>query len=382
MISQEVKCSYSYILYIYLYIDIDINYWYNTIITTLKGVVNMTAREIIQKRFKHEGTQTTPYIVSFEPELRKKLNDYYKCEDWEQNLLRKFTCNHLFVDTVGMKKLDDIYSKDAYGALWRMDRKPWHLDKPPLDEPEIGDYKFPTPESFVEPIFAKKAEAIKKYEADNEHYRVIAMGWGIFEHTWRLRGFENALMDTITDEDFYKDITEKLTDNYVAMLKACEDVPADAYLFGDDWGDQRGVIIGRDNWVKYIKPCWARIYDEVHRQGKIAIQHSCGSIVDIYDDLYEIGMDCHESVQPEAYGMAPEILREKYKGKISFWGCLGSQSTLNFGTPKEIEAEIIRLHNLFKDDGGYLLAPAKPLMDEMKVEQAVAVIETLAKLNS
>ena len=342
----------------------------------------MTAREIITKRLKHEGTDITPYTVAFEPLLYQKLTDYYKDENWEKNKLRQFMTYDLTVDTVLMKPIDDIYAKDGYSALWRMDKLPWHLETPPLSEPTLDGFDFPTAEKFVSPILHDKAAAITAYNADHERYRVINMGWGVFEHTWRLRGFENALVDTLADEDFYFEITQKITEIYLAMLRACEDVPADAFLFGDDWGEQRGVIIGAKNWRKFIKPCWEKIYAEVHRQGKVSLQHSCGSIADIYDDLAEIGMDCHESVQPEAAGMAPDIIKAKWGSKISFWGCLGCQSILHFGTPKEIRAEIFRLSDLFKQDGGYILAPTKPLNDGMDVEKAVAVVEAFSELNN
>jgi uroporphyrinogen decarboxylase len=139
--------------------------------------------------------------------------------------------------------------------------------------------------------------------------------------------------------------------------------------------------MGPERWRRFIKPCWERIYAEVHRQGKKSIQHSCGSIAEIYGDLAEIGMDCHESVQPEAYGMKPDILHKKWGKTVSFWGCLGSQSTLHDGSPHEIRTEIKRLAELFKKDGGFVLAPAKPLVDEMPIDKAVAVVEALAELN-
>jgi len=340
----------------------------------------MTAREIITKRLNHEGTEVTPYTIAIESELYKRLTDYYGDQAWEQKKLRQFICSYLNVDTQQLRALDNVYSRDAFGALWRMDQKPWHLETPPLPEPSLAGYNFPSPEVFTKPIYENKAEAIQKYNADTEHYRIINMGWGIFENTWRLRGFENMLMDTIADEDFYMEVCEKITELYIAMLKACADVPADAYMFGDDWGDQRGIIIGPQRWRKFIKPCWAKIYAEVHRQGKKSIQHSCGSIVQIYDDLIEIGMDCHESAQPEPEGMATELIKAKWGDRMSFWGCLGSQSVLNSGTPDEITHEIKRLHNLFKKEGGYVLAPAKPLLDEMNIDSAVAVIEALAGL--
>jgi len=66
---------------------------------------------------------------------------------------------------------------------------------------------------------------------------------------------------------------------------------------------------------------------------------------------------------------------------MCFWGCLGSQSVLTHGSPKEIRAEIFRLAELFRIDGGFVLSPAKPLMDEMPLDKAVAVIEALSELN-
>ena len=342
----------------------------------------MTAREMIKRRFAHQPTGSyTPYDVLFEEDLHRKLCEHYGGDAWQRDLLRKFTCNHLQVDTIGMHPVDERYAKDAWGALWRMDRKPWSLDKPPADEPSFDAFELPDPSVFVAPILRDKAAAIAKYRANDEQYRLIDMGWGIFEHSWRVLGFEEALMAMITDEDFYYELVQKIADIYVEMVKALSDVPADGILFGDDWGEQRGVIMGPERWRRFIKPCWARVYDEVHRQGKVAIQHSCGSICDIYDDLAQIGMDVHESVQPEAQGMAPERIKSRWGGKISFWGCLGNQGILHRGTPGEIRDEILRLRDLFLADGGYVLAPAKPLPDEMPIESAVAVIETLARLN-
>ena len=341
----------------------------------------MTAREIITKRLNHEGTEITPYTLHIEGGLEKKIAEHYKDENWRLKKIREFTCVYLDVDNLLLKEIDNKYSRDAYGALWRMDKRPWHLEKPPLDTPTLKGYDFPGPDIFTRQIFTNKQQAIKNYGADSEHYRIISMGWGVFEISWRIRGFEQALMDTVADEDFYAELCIKITDNFLASLKACEDVPADAFLFGDDWGDQRGIIMGPDRWRKFIKPCWEKIYAEVHRQGKKAIQHSCGSVADIYEDLIEIGMDCHESAQPEPLGMATEEIKAKWGKKMSFWGCLGSQSVLDSGTTKDIENEIKRLHNLFKEDGGFILAPAKPLFDEMDVDKAVAVIETLAELN-
>lgn len=102
----------------------------------------MTAREIIKARLNHEGTEVTPYTVSFEPLLYQKFTEYYKDENWEKKKLRKFMTDFA-VDTVQLQPIDKVYSIDAYGAVWRMDKCLWHLEKPPLDEPSLDLSKFP-----------------------------------------------------------------------------------------------------------------------------------------------------------------------------------------------------------------------------------------------
>ena len=231
-------------------------------------------------------------------------------------------------------------------------------------------------ERFTDPIAPGKADAIRRINSDRDHFHIINMGWGVFEQTWRIRGFENALIDAIEDPDFYQELVNRIADLYVDIVRFCADVPADAFFFGDDWGDQRGVILGPDRWRRFIKPAWARVYDEVHRQGKIVISHSCGSVADIMGDAIEIGLDVLESVQPEAAGMNPYELKTRWGDKITFWGCLGSQSTIPFGTPDEVRNEVRRLLREMGRGGGYIFAPAKPLQPETPVENAVAIIET------
>ena len=159
------------------------------------------------------------------------------------------------------------------------------------------------------------------------------------------------------------------------MVEACADLPADAIMMGDDWGSQRGVMIGPERWRRFFKPRYARIFQAVHDQGKLAIMHCCGSAAAIMGDIVEIGLDVIESVQPEAAGMNPYELKKRWGDKITFWGCLRSQHTIPFGTPAEIRQEIRRLRSEMGKGGGYILAPAKPLRPETPTENAVAVVE-------
>ena len=212
-------------------------------------------------------------------------------------------------------------------------------------------------------------------EADRDHFWAVNYGWGLFERTWGLRTFQGALTDAAGEPDFYAELVARLADHHLAIVEELVDLPVDGFYFSDDWGYQRGVTLGPERWRRFIKPHWKRIYARVHEAGKYTLSHCCGSVREILPDIIEIGLDVLESVQPEAQAMDPYALKRDFGKQITFWGGLGSQSTIPFGSPAEIKGEIAHLSAEMGRGGGYILAPAKPLQPGTPPENAAAILE-------
>ena len=104
-----------------------------------------------------------------------------------------------------------------------------------------------------------------------------------------------------------------------------------------------------------------------------------GSVAAIMPDVVDIGLDCLESVQPEAAGNDPYLFKREYGRDITFWGGLGSQSIIPFGTPEKLRDEIGRLLREMAAGGGYILSPAKGLMPDTPVENAAAIVESFVE---
>ena len=344
----------------------------------------MTAREIMLNTMQHKGNpeNVVPYTIGFDcPILQEKANKHYGKNWWEKT--RQFIHSPFWISTTGERPIEGKphYAKDVFGSIWYTGKLPWHLEAPVLPTPSFQGYSFPTLGDFVGE--AEKTGLKKRAKEQNEQnphlFRIINMGWGIFEQTWRVRGFEEAMCDIASEEEFYAELVERITELYIQMVEYCADVEADAFLFGDDWGSQQGILMGPEKWRKFIKPAWKKVYAKVHEQGKYAISHSCGSIYDIYPDLIAIGLDMHESVQPEAYGMDPFKLKKEFGDRIGFWGTLGSQSVIPFWEPEKIKEHIALLKAEMGKDGGYILAPAKPFQPETPLENVIAVIDALSE---
>lgn len=337
----------------------------------------MKSRDAILGAIKHQEIRPVPYTLGFEGDVADRLDGHYGGKEWRKRIQTYFAGTAV-VD--GMKKEpmeQEGRHRDLYGTIWRMDRRPFHLEKPGLAKPSFDNYDWPAPERFFAD-HKRITEARKQCRANKEEHFVMAgLGWGLFETSWGIRGFENVLMDVAAEPDFFEELLDRITEQFLAYVDfTCRSLPEiDAIMFGDDWGDQRGVIVGPDRWRKFFKPRWAKIYSRVHDCGKLIISHCCGSVVDIMDDIIEIGLDVLESVQPEARGMNPYALKKRWGDKITFWGCLGSQSTIPFGTPEEIRREVQKLCREMGAGGGYILAPAKALQPETPTANAVAVVE-------
>ncbi len=104
-----------------------------------------------------------------------------------------------------------------------------------------------------------------------------------------------------------------------------------------------------------MKPRYARLcreYKDTNPDIKIAV-HIYGYIEPIIDDLIEVGVDILNPVQP--LSMDPERLKKRYGRHISFWGAVDDQKVLPFGSPADVEKEVLLRLKQLAPGGGYIL---------------------------
>ena len=335
--------------------------------------MSMTLKERVIGQIEHQQTDKVPYTIDFEGNIPLDLDSYFGSRHWRSSLRSAIV--RLPIPSEGLASDDDRekYFTDIYGTIWRMDVRPYHHEMPALKEPSLSNYRWPTMTEVFDPDWEKRS--LNFIKENRDRFVVGIIGYGLFERTWTLRGFENVLTDCILEQDFYDELVQKVAEHQQAMVARILELPVDGIMFSDDWGYQKGVLIGANRWRKFLKPRLSQMYQQVHDAGKYVLSHCCGSIAEIMPDLIEIGLDVIESVQPEAADMNPYELKRHFGDNMTFWGGLGSQSTIQFGTPTEIKGEIDKLRKEMSIGGGYILAPAKAIQPGTPVENAAAVVE-------
>jgi uroporphyrinogen decarboxylase len=149
----------------------------------------------------------------------------------------------------------------------------------------------------------------------------------------------------------------------------------DGMRFGDDWGQQRGLIMGPALWRKYILPRVAKLYGLVRARGKRVFIHSCGQIEELFPDLVAAGVDVFNPFQPEV--MDVESVKARYGSDLTFFGGISTQKTLPYGTEAQTREETKRLIDRIGKGGGYIAAPAHDIPKDAKPENVAAMLEVL-----
>ena len=105
----------------------------------------------------------------------------------------------------------------------------------------------------------------------------------------------------------------------------------------------------------------------------LAFYHSDGDIRDIIPELIEIGVDVLNPVQPEC--MDPRAVKARYGDRLSFWGTIGTQTTLPFGTPDQVRQAVREMIDTVGVGGGLVLAPTHLVEPEVPWENLLAFVD-------
>jgi hypothetical protein len=204
-------------------------------------------------------------------------------------------------------------------------------------------------------------------------------------HPKGIRAVADWYMATLLYPDYMKGIfqlqLEIVLKNLALYKQAVGDQIAAIFISGTDFGSQKGAFISPRAYREMFKPYHKAINDWVHANTPWkTFYHSCGSMVELYDDFVEAGVDIVNPVQIAAAGMAPQGLKARWGTKLTFWGGgIDTQGALPFGTPEEVVAQVQENIRVFGAGGGFIFNAVHNIQAATPTENLTALFRGFAQ---
>lgn len=153
------------------------------------------------------------------------------------------------------------------------------------------------------------------------------------------------------------------------------------FVCGTDFGTQTSSFCSIDTFRELWLPYYSQVNGWIHENTSWkTFKHSCGAVEMFMPCFIEAGFDIINPVQCSAEGMDPKLLKEKYGQQLVFWGAgVDTQQTLPFGTPAEVEEEVLARCRIFGSNGGFVFDAIHNIQACTPVENIVAMLEAVRK---
>ncbi|PIY50569.1 MAG: methyltransferase [Armatimonadetes bacterium CG_4_10_14_3_um_filter_66_18] len=204
--------------------------------------------------------------------------------------------------------------------------------------------------------------------------------------------YVGALVDFWTllagDPGYVKELfaisTEAALTNLDRLWRALGDNVDVIALTGLDFGTQRSEWFSREVFQEVYLPGLRAQFQRIRANTTWkSFEHSCGSIANLVGDLAEAGLDALNPVQTSAAGMDPAWLKKTVGDRLTFWGGgVETQSTLPFGTPEEVRAEVADRLRTFAPGGGFVFCPVHNIQPNTPPENIVAAYDAAWEFGS
>ena len=223
-------------------------------------------------------------------------------------------------------------------------------------------------------------EAKSKYKKAREcGYYILGNNYGPHEATWRLRGFEETLMDMIEDPEFIIDIASTYLNFQKKIIDKCitEGIKFDGFICTDDVAATNGMLFSPRTWRKIYKPLIKDLGNFLKERNIHFWMHCCGNAEAIFEDLIECGLQVINPLEVKS-GLDVCKLKSKYEGRLAFYGNITASEMTN---KEKITKELKRKIPLFKD-GGFIFHSDHSVPSDVSFDQYKDIIKIAGKLNS
>jgi len=329
----------------------------------------MTSRELVNKSIEFDSPSRIPRHVWLLPWAEKKYPDIVA------RLKRDYSDDIISAPAeykVPVPETGDKYSKGSYIDEWgcvfsnEQDGIIGIVKKPLISDWEEV-YAFHPPSSLLE----LDKETVNRFCRATDKYVLSGSIPRPFERFQFIRTMEQALMDLMLQPPELSVLLDRIHSFYCKDIENWAATEVDAVAFMDDWGTQNALLASPEIFRRFFKPMYKEYADIAHSYGKKIFMHSDGFILDIIEDLIDVGIDALNS---QVFCMGLQKLGKRFKGRLTFWGEIDRQYILSEGTEADVSKAVKSFYEALYQEGGVIAQCEFGL--EAKPENILTVFKT------
>lgn len=271
-------------------------------------------------------------------------------------------------------------SVDKWGCTWHYPGRYFDgqvVGHPLSDWAQYGQFNAPSVQDYRN--WEADARRIADQRNRGEPAAVSAEHGFLYLRMTYLRGFENFMIDLATGQAELFDLRDRIVRFWVEMVDRYAALGAEKIYFGDDLGHQTSLPMSPQMWRGFLKPAFKTIFDRCHEHDIAVYMHTDGYIVELLDDLVEIGVDI---LNPQDLVNGLDNLSRLAKGRVAIDLDIDRQSVTVFGKPDQIDRHVRACIETLGSPGGQLSLiygayPGTPKENVAAVARAMQAYRTL-----
>jgi hypothetical protein len=205
------------------------------------------------------------------------------------------------------------------------------------------------------------------------------------KHPKGIRDIEEWYISTVSRREYVKDVfagqTEIALKNLERIYEAVGNKVHIVFMDGTDLAAQNTLFCSPDSYKELYLPFSRKLNDWIHTHTKWkTMKHCCGGCEPLIEGFIEAGFDILNPIQTSAKGMDPQLLVEKYGGRIVFWGGgVDTQQVLPFGEPEQVRRQVAERLEIFNARNGFVFSAIHNIQCNTPVENVIAMFEALGR---
>jgi uroporphyrinogen decarboxylase len=206
-------------------------------------------------------------------------------------------------------------------------------------------------------------------------------GYGIFEASEDLVGFESLCIMQFEDPRLFADLYQRIGDLYVELWTWVIEHYQDIFVFfrmGDDLGYKASTLMSPATYRQHVFPQYKRIIDLVHKAGKKFLLHSCGNIFSVMADLINLGIDAKHSNENIIAPFDKWI--ELYNGRIGLFGGIDMNDLCLYDADTVYKLVLEQGREYRRKSKGFGLGSGNSIPDYVPADTYLAMVSAVKEL--